>query len=196
MRHIVNLLVGKGLKPFSAELFKYIQKYGESETKDFSQVFSLYEGNEGFIIEKCEKEDADVDQFYSVLDNLFLSKFTDPVVLSDSTNLVKFFSNLYNTTVTINHQGDSNALHLNIFLPLYNNKLWQIVSQVVSILALINQKYIVDIIGLSSDLAEIIEDESIEDMSSAKQQMQEISSKIIEFENDERKVHRFLFFQK
>ena len=195
MRHVVNLLVGKGLKPFSTELFKYIQKYGEGESKEFSQVFSLCEENDSFKIERCEKVDADANHFCSVLDDLFLSKLTDPVVLSDPTSLVKFFSNLYNTTVTINHQGDSNALNLNIFLPLYNNKLWLIVNQIINILALINQKYIVDIIGLSSDLAEIIEDESIEDMSSAKQQMREISSKIIEHEKDERKVHRFLFFQ-
>lgn len=195
MKHIVNLLVGKGLKPFSTELFKYIQKYGEGESKDFSQVLSLYESDEGFIIERCEKVIADGSRFYSVLDNLFLSKLTDAVALSNTSTLSKFFANLYNSTVTINHQGDSNALHLNIYLPLYNDALWSIVKQIVSVLHSISQKYIVDIIGLSSDLAEIIEKEPIEDMSAAKLQMQTISSEIIELENNDRIVHRFLFFQ-
>ena len=61
---------------------------------------------------------------------------------------------MYNKTVTISNPGDSNSLHLCIYLPLYDKQLWSIVQRIVRLLnGGIQQQYTIDILGIAADMA-------------------------------------------
>lgn len=163
MRHIVHLMLGEEQKRILCDIKQYVIKYGSEEAKTYFNAL-LYSGtNYGATISTAEAIAADDSTFVSGIDNLFtvsLQPFCEIPDKNRTEYLRSCFTSLYNTHININNQGDSNSLHLCLYVPLYEKRYWAIAKEILSVIESIEQKYHVDLFLLPYDLAFLIESDT------------------------------------
>ena len=109
-------------------------------------IWSLQNDNSIQIDSAELQESNETEIFYSGLENLYQIRLKAERCVINDEEIKLFFSELYNKTVTISNPGDSNSLHLCIYLPLYDKQLWSIVQRIVRLLnGGIQQQYTIDI---------------------------------------------------
>lgn len=176
MRHNVNILLGEDMKQFAARLAKYIYKYGEGKAEEFCYVQSWLKQDNGEIeIKKCVIDNMSAADFVSTTRDLYTTRLVDECTLrNDDTNLElrHHFSKLHQQTITINKGGDSNSLLLTVFLPLYNAQLCRQVVDYINAINSINSRYSLIVVGLCSDLREVIHPEADDEKMTIEQEKQ------------------------
>lgn len=70
-------------------------------------------------------------------------------------HITHFFADLFLKTVTLTNQGDSDSLHLIIFIPLYKSDIWEKIKPLLEIISSTPYSYQIDILGLAADMASI-----------------------------------------
>lgn len=155
MRHTVHLLLGSALNQVGKELKKYILKYGEGDVKDFLQVVCWQQNVEksGWNVSMMVEAQRDENEFYSDLEQQFSVVQETAVNVTEEHEVEKCFSSFYTKLLTINQRGDSNAMHLCIHLPLFDDQLAAEYERIVKVLSGLKQQYKVDIMGYSSDMS-------------------------------------------
>ena len=160
MRHNVSILLGKEMERFAPLLAKYIYKYGEGDVADYFQAKSWIKDSDGNIeIQKAELINTESGDFVSTTKNMYSCQMVEDKTLgAEKSDALKhtYFTNLHQSTVTINRPGDSNRLLLTIFTPLYDKDCHQEVVSILKSLADLQNGYEVVVIGFASDIRHII----------------------------------------
>ena len=163
MRHIVHMMLGNESELLLKDVKKYVVKYNseEEESKYFSAL--LYsEEKESNVISQAIIGESDKSKFISGLEDLFAVFLLEEQIIpknSQGEYLRAYFTNLYNQRININNPGDSNELHLCIYVPLYDIKYWQITKEILLAIDQIEQKYNVDLFLLPYDLAFLLQND-------------------------------------
>ena len=156
MRHNVCIMLGEDMKAFVARTAKYIYKYGEGGAEEFCKVLSWVGNADGSVtIKKSELDCPGSNVFVSTTRDQYATRLADDSVLSADNaplRLRRYFAKLHQQTITVNNGGDSNRLLLSLYLPLYDEKLFEQVLAIVEALNDIQQHYSLMVVGLCADL--------------------------------------------
>ena len=167
MRHSATILIGQDLKPFAARLGKYILKYGEGDAPSYftSMTWSYEEGKTE--IKKAVRDGSTGFDFVSTMQDVYNTKLEEVKTLSGTDRTLEirhFFQNLHQSTVTINHPGDSNSLLLSLFVPLYDVKACEEAMGIVEATTNIQSHYTVLLVGLCENLGGIVAPEAFREI--------------------------------
>lgn len=168
MRHTTTILIGQELKPITANLGKYILKYGEADASSyFTSVTWSYE--EGITeIKKAVRDGITNFNFISTMQDMYKTKLEDIKTLSGKDRALEikhFFQELHQSTVTINKPGDSNSLLLSLIVPLYDTKACEEAIRIVEATSAIQSHYTILLVGLCENLGNIIAPEEFRNIS-------------------------------
>ncbi|MDD5988309.1 MAG: C1 family peptidase [Bacteroidales bacterium] len=156
MRHNVCIMLGEDMKAFVARTAKYIYKYGEGGAEEFCKVLSWVGNADGSVtIKKAELDCPGSNVFVSTTRDQYATRLADDSVLSADNaplRLRRYFAKLHQQTITVNNGGDSNRLLLSLYLPLYDERLFEQVLAIVEALNDIQQHYSLMVVGLCADL--------------------------------------------
>lgn len=159
MRHTATILIGQDLKSYTANLGKYILKYGEANASSyFTSVTWIYEEGKTEIKKAVRDESASFD-FVSTMQDVYDTKLEDIKTLAGSDRALEmrhFFYDLHQNSVTINKPGDSNSLLLSLIVPLYDVKACEEAIQIIGATSNIQSRYTILIVGLCENLGNII----------------------------------------
>lgn len=160
MRHNVCIMLGEDMKAFVARTAKYIYKYGEGGAEEFCKVLSWVGNADGSVtIKKAELDCPGSNVFVSTTRDQYATRLADDSVLSADNaplRLRRYFAKLHQQTITVNNGGDSNRLLLSLYLPLYDEKLFEQVLAIVEALNDIQQHYSLMVVGLCADLCSAV----------------------------------------
>ena len=162
MRHTANIFIGQDLKLFTANLGKYILKYGEADVSSYftSMSWTYEEGTTE--IKKAVRDGNTTFDFVSTMQDLYNTRLEEEKILTDpdkSLDIQHFFKDLHQRTVTINNPGDSNSLLLSLIVPLYDVNACEEVISIVEGISKIQSHYTILILGLCENLGNIISPE-------------------------------------
>ena len=160
MRHIVHWMIGKGQERILCGIKQYVIKYGSEEEKRYFDALLYQESDNGTTISSAETINANESTFESGIDNLFAIALQLRYEIPNESRteyLRSCLTSLYDMHININNQGDSNRLHLCMYVPLYDKRYWTITKEILAAIESIEQKYTVDLFLLPYDLAFLIE---------------------------------------
>ena len=199
MIHTVHLLLGSEFEQSGIDLRKYIIKYGEGNASSYftTLIWSLQNDNSIQIDSAELQESNETEIFYSGLENLYQIRLKAERCVINDEEIKLFFSELYNKTVTISNPGDSNSLHLCIYLPLYDKQLWSIVQRIVRLLnGGIQQQYTIDILGIAADMAFLfLPSEKADNLQTNLQIAKKVVEEIVAMKEQERNFAHFILMQ-
>ncbi len=199
MRHSIHLLLGSELEQTAIDLKKHVTKYGEGGSSSYFTVMTweLQSDKSISIKEAVLQKPNDTKVFYSGLQYLYQVDLKDNRTIESEEEIKCFFSELYTQTVTINNPGDSNSLHLCVYLPVYNKNHWDTALKIITLLnGGIQQNYTIDVIGLSADMAFLfLPSEKTNNSQSSHQAMKDIVKEIVKIHEKERSFSHFILMQ-
>lgn len=199
MRHTVFLLLGKDLLDIAPSLRQYTLMYGEGDAPEYLQVLSCVDGEseDSLCIKSHIRVKSEVETvFTSGLENRFRLGVENKEELDKDTALRQYFTNLFNRTVTIEDPGSDGSLNICLFLPLYDEHLWNIAQRLFRVITETKKQIRVDVLGLPSEISLLVSPkEEIKDIpnriDSFKSISKKIGNEIINFED----IHRFILFE-
>ena len=170
MRHNVSILLGKEMGKFAPLLAEYIHKYGEGDVVEYHQTKSWVKDDEGNVaIQRAELLEEKKDTFVSTTKNMYSCGMVEDKVLKAENldaQMHVYFTQLHQSTVTVNHPGDNNNLLLTLYFPLYDAACFQEVKEILKTLSTVKNGYEVLLVGLCNDLRRVLEsDEESEELS-------------------------------
>lgn len=172
MRHTGTFLIGQDLKLFTANLGKYILKYGEADASSyFTSLSWIYEEGKTEI-KTSVRDDSSRFDFVSTMVDRYETKLDDYKTLSGSDrsmDIRHFFQEMHQHSVTINKPGDSNSMLLCLCVPLYDNKACDEAIKIVEETSNIKSHYTILIVGLCENLGHIISPDVFHDISAAEE---------------------------
>lgn len=199
MIHTVHLLLGAEFEQSGVDLRKYIVKYGEANASSYftTLIWSLQNDNSILINNAELQKFNEVVPFYSGLENLYQIGLRTERIVKNDEEIKLFFSELYNKTVTISNPGDSNSLHLCLYLPLYDKQQWSIAQRIVRLLnGGIQQQYTVDILGIAADMAFLfLPSEKADNLQTNLQIARQVVEEIVVMKQQERNFAHFILMQ-
>lgn len=153
MTHTAFLVLGTDYNEICVDLKKYVMMYGEGDSDNYFQVIN-WDDKDGLRTISFAKKSLNIsNEFCSGLEDKYSTCMQDAVTIKTEEELEHFFSVLYDRTITINNQGDSDSFHLFLLLPLYKKTLWNEAKLIMDCLGKVRQSYKVDIIGFSDDMS-------------------------------------------
>lgn len=155
-------MLGSNAEHMLKNIKQYAVKYGDSAANEYFKAILFTEdgmGNASFDTATLIQEDetvftAGIDEMYGVE---FGERYSVPAD-KRAEYIRGFFRNLYNQSITINHPGDSNALDLCIYVPLYKREYWALAQEFLAAVESIPQQYNVDFFLLPYDVAFLFEE--------------------------------------
>ena len=162
MRHTATILLGQDLKLFTANLGKYVLKYGEADASSYftSMTWSYEDGKTE--IKKAVRDESTTFRFVSTMKDIYKTKLEEEKTLTGADRVLDirhFFQNLHQRTVTINNPGDSNSLLILLIVPLYDANACEEAIRIIGATSSIRSHYTIMIVGLCENLGVIISPE-------------------------------------
>ena len=159
MRHTATILIGQDLKLFTANLGKYVLKYGEADASSYFTSVTWSYGDGKTEIKKAVRDESPTFSFVSTMQDQYKTKLEEIKTLTASDRVLDmqhFFKDLHQSTVTINNPGDSNSLLISLIVPLYDANACEEVIRIIGATSNIQSHYTVMIVGLCENLGVII----------------------------------------
>ncbi len=156
----MHWMIGQEQERILCGIKQYVIKYGSEEEKRYFDALLYKKTDDGATIDSAEPIVANDSTFESGIDNLFAVALQPRYEIPDENRteyLRSCLTTLYNTHININNQGDSNRLHLCLYVPLYEKRYWTIAKEILTAIENIEQKYTVDLFLLPYDIAFLIE---------------------------------------
>lgn len=163
MRHTVHIMLGDKAEQVLADIKQYMVKYGSEEENTFFNAMLYREEKDGALLYAAQPCEVDKSKFVSGIENLYnisSEQFYSIPNKNRTEYLQGCFTKLYDQRITINNPGDSSALHVCFYVPVYEKKYWERVSEFLTAMDTIPQQYAVDLFLIPSDLAFLIENEA------------------------------------
>lgn len=161
MRHTAHLMLGGNAEHIAKSIKQYAIKYGNQTLNEYLKILLYKEDDQkNAAFRTSEIKPVDDSVFVAGIDGMYDVEFSKEYQIPSDLRqeyIKGFFRDLYDNSVTINHPGDSRALHLCVYLPLYKKEYWQLVKEMLSAIEGIQQQYCVDLFLLPYDLAFLFE---------------------------------------
>lgn len=158
----MHIMLGDHAERVLTDIKKYIIQYGSEEENSFFNAMLYREDKNGAAFYTARLSEEDASQFVSGIENLYriaLESFYTVPQKNRAEYLQGCFAALYNQKITINNPGDSSALHVCLYVPVYEGKYWERVREFLAAMDAIPQQYEVDLFLLPHDLAFLLDDE-------------------------------------
>ena len=164
MIHTKHIMLGRNAEHMLSNIYKYLLKYGPDgayKITDFFQALLYVENEDGsadFLVAKEGIEDENTFQagIEEILDITYEKNDNYNIPFENKDKyLSTFFYNLHTSAVNINLQGDSNALHICVYVPIYEEKWVTCVESFVKAMQPHGARLKVDIVMLSPDMAHL-----------------------------------------
>ena len=204
MRHSINIFLGSAFKALPIEIGKCMMKYGD-KTSSYFQCFVWNNEQNGTIniksVQASVKKNNDVfvgdfkDEYDTVLKN------EDTIGTDGQSEYLKdYFTRLHNKTLTAINSEYEDDLLLNIYIPLYETQSCGSVKTIIDIVKDLDQRFVVDVYGIASDLAHLFTSEEKMDglkaqFTKLRKQTKETIKEIVEYKNDNPVLSHFIVFQ-
>ncbi len=204
MRHSINIFIGSAFGALPIELEKCLMKYG-GDTTSYHKSFVWNEEHNGAI--SIISVQAEVKKS----DNVFVGDFKDEydAALSveetigpdgQSEYLKDYFTRLHNRTLTAINSDFEDDLLLILYLPLYNGQSCSSVKKIIDIVKNLDQRFVVDVYGFTSDLAHLLTtSDKLDDLKSQftklRKQTQETVKELVAYKNDNPVLSHFVVLQ-
>ena len=160
MRHTASIFIGQDFKAYTAQLGKYVLKYGEAHaTSYFTPMIWIHDKDGKTEIKKAVRDVGASIGFVSTMQDVYETKLETVETLSGADgalDLRHFFQKFHQKTVTINKPGDSNSLLLILFVPLYDERACEEAQNIIAATSDIQSRYTIMVIGLSENLGSVI----------------------------------------
>lgn len=159
----MHIMLGDKAGRVLTDIRQYVLKYGSEEENIFFNAMLYREEEDGAHLYAARPHEVDATRFVSGIEdlhNITLDRFYSIPRANRTEYLQDCFAGLYNRKITINNPGDSTALHVCFYVPVYEEKYWERVREFLSAMDSIPQQYEVDLFLIPSDLAFLIEDEA------------------------------------
>ena len=163
MKHTVHIMLGDKAERVLTDIKKYVIKYGSEEENTFFNAMLYREEEDGAHLYNARPRETEADTFVSGIENLYnidLDAFYAVPQKNRAEYLQACFAALYDQKITINNPGDSPALHVCFYVPVYEKKYWERIREFLTAMDSIPQQYETDLFLLPSDLAFLMEDEA------------------------------------
>ena len=162
MRHTVHIMLGDRAERVLTEIKKYVILYGSEEENTFFNAMLYREDQDGAVFCAARPAEQDDSQFVAGIENLY-SVALEPFYTVPQKNRTEYlqaaFTALYDRKITVTNPGDSAALHVCLYVPVYERKYWERVREFLAAMDAIPQQYEVDLFLLPYDLAFLWDDE-------------------------------------
>lgn len=163
MRHTVHIMLGDKAERVLTDIKQYVVKYGSEGENIFFNAMLYREEGDGAHLYAAHPHEVDTTKFVSGIENLYNIRLDKAYTIPQENRaeyLQGSFTDLYNRKININNPGDSPALHVCFYVPVYEKKYWERVREFLAAVDAIPQQYEVDLFLLPYDLAFLIEDEA------------------------------------
>lgn len=157
-------MLGRNAEQILRNTKQYVLKYGDKESNEYFNAVLYSEeektGDSVFATASIVRPDENI--FIAGIDEMYNVELSDVYNVPGNSRkeyLKGFFRNLYNNSITINHPGDSGSLDLCVYVPLYQERYWEITSDFLEAIEAIPQSYNVDLFLLPYDVAFLFESE-------------------------------------
>ena len=162
MRHCANILIGQDLKPLAARLGEYVLKYGEAGAPLYFSAMTWTCTDGVTEVKKAVAHTQPAAAFVSTMHDQYLTRLEPVKTLTGQDrdlDMRHFFTDLHQSTVTINNPGDSNSLLLMLYVPLYDEQACQEAVRIVAATSAIQSHYTVVVTALCENLGNIVSPE-------------------------------------
>lgn len=162
MRHCANILIGQDLKPLAARLGEYVLKYGEAGAPLYFSAMTWTSTDGVTEVKKAVANTQPAAAFVSTMHDQYLTRLEPVKTLTGQDrdlDMRHFFTDLHQSTVTINNPGDSNSLLLMLYVPLYDEQACQEAVRIVAATSAIQSRYTVVVTALCENLGNIVSPE-------------------------------------
>lgn len=161
MRHIAHLMIGHNFDKILCGIKQYIARYGSSGENRYFSAILYSDTDNGFEFSNAELIDSDENTFVAGLedkDRVVLK--SDYLIPAEKNKLYinEYFTRLFNRNISINDPGDSNAMYVCVYVPLYDKKAWGETLELLDAIESIPQRFCVDLFLLPYDLAVLFEE--------------------------------------
>lgn len=168
MRHTASIFIGQDIKAYTAQLGKYVLKYGEADAASyFTSMIWIHDEDGKTEIKKAERDTGAGVGFVSTMQDVYETKLEIEETLSGTDRALDmrhFFKKFHQKTVTINKPGDSNSLLLILFVPLYDEHACTEAQNIIAATSDIQSHYTIMIIGLSEDIGSVISPDAFQNI--------------------------------
>lgn len=177
MRNTILIGVGKTLKSTVLRLQQYLLQHGEPDVNDYIQVLGWCPAPEASgAVEAvfAERMECDTNEFHSDLSEDFSATFGTTKTLKTDQEIAQWWKELFGKTVTLEHCGDSEVMHLLLIAPLWEKETMQEVQRLASIVKGIPLgNYGVDLMAIPPSMAFLFDTDLADTASNEKQREQE-----------------------
>ena len=162
MQHSFHLFVGGNLAPVAKTVCKHINTLSDYEGRKFSHVATCLFDNNVFSIRQIDKQESSVPVLNDTVASAYFRTKHQNIVVADGSNDI------------------SPCLYLCIYCELYDKMSFDIVPKIVNWVNGTDKQYIIDIFGISEDLAHLFcENES--DRQSLIYKIEDLKKQTIDF---------------
>lgn len=161
MQHSIHVMFGKASSEVLLELRRYIALYSDEETASYFTALHYISDKEGVLVEKVVQKAEEKVTFTTNLHDQWIPVYAEEFKIGKQhleselqAQLVKF----RNQRISQNTEGEDTLLYC-LYVPLYDTETWKQVLFLVKQIqkAMEGKRVLIDIIGLSYDLAEVLE---------------------------------------
>jgi len=151
-------MFGNEFAEIQKALHTYMIKYGEEAIVSRIKMLLWDESLNGLLTLSSFqiRDEQEDDHFVSGIQDLYqVEMIKEDEFGANNRNeyVAAFFEDLFNKMININTEGDHSDLHLYLYIPLYDEKVWKQASGLIDVLNHMKSSFHIDIIGLASDTA-------------------------------------------
>lgn len=166
MRHSAHLMLGDSSEQLLCGLKRYVQKYGnQGEAGYFNALLcsAKEQKKDDLQIRIARLKNTRADQFVSDPEKQYEVELVPYCEIPDQNQDIyaqDLLSKIYNSAITINNPGDTEFMHLCIYLPAYDEEAWKSAECLIRTAARIPQDYTIDLFLWAADTAFLFEPET------------------------------------
>lgn len=200
MRHTVHLLLGEELSLMAPLVKQYALMYGEGDAPSYLQIISCRpEGEEGelTLMSHIQEKPQQERTFTSGLENRYRIGVDFKEKVKSEADLKQYFTALFNRSVTIEDPGADGSMNVCLYLPLYDESLWQSAQRIVKAIQSTGRRMRVDVLGLPTEMSLLLcrDEEKRKALPDTFTDLKKVTATICRAVIADEAIHRLLVFE-
>lgn len=200
MRHTVHLLLGEELSLMAPLVKQYALMYGEGDAPSYLQILSCRmegEGGELSLMSHVQEKTLQEHTFTSGLENRYRIGVEHKERVDSEADLKQYFTALFNRSVTIEDPGADGSMNVCLYLPLYEERLWQVALRIVRAIQSTGRRFRIDVLGLPTEMSILLcrDEEKRKSLPDCFSELKKVSATVCRAVISEEDIHRLLVFE-
>lgn len=161
MQHSIHVMFGKASSEVLLELRRYVAMYADEETAGYFTALHYVSDKDGLLVERAVQNTEETLAFTSDLHDQWIPVYAEEFKIGKQhleSELQAQIVKLRNQRISQNTEGEDTLLYC-LYIPMYNPEIWKqalfLITQIRK--AMDGKRVLIDIIGLSHDMAEVLE---------------------------------------